>query len=346
LKAILYEAFQQTPSLRTVPQPSPKPHGALIRVAASGLCMSDWHGWMGHEADIRLPHVPGHEFAGVIAEVGGQVQHWKVGDRVTVPFVNACGSCPQCLSGNQQVCERQEQPGFTFWGSFAEFVNVDHADVNLVGLPEGVDFAAAASLGCRFATSFRAVVDQGRLRAGEWVSIYGCGGVGLSAIMIAAALGANVIGVDVLDEKLALAQELGAAAVVNARQTQYPGKAVRELSQGGAHLSIDALGSAETALQSIYGLRRRGRHVQVGLMRPEQRRSPIPFDVVVGRELEILGSHGMQAHRYDALLEMMRRGALHPEKLIGKRIPLEAAPAEFDPSESFRGAGITVIDKI
>ena len=151
-----------------MPAPEPSPGGAVIRVEATGLCRSDWHGWQGHDPDIRtLPHVPGHELAGVVESVGTGVRSWRPGDRITVPFVCACGSCAACESGNQQVCERQTQPGFTHWGSFAEYVAIDHADANLVALPEEMTFTTAASLGCRFATSYRAVTAVGRVRAGR-----------------------------------------------------------------------------------------------------------------------------------------------------------------------------------
>ncbi len=178
MRALYYEAFGGPVTVETVPDPVPTPDGVVIQVQASGLCRSDWHGWMGHDADIRLPHVPGHELAGVIEAVGAGVRQWRPGDRVTLPFVCGCGSCPQCASGNHQVCDRQFQPGFTHWGSFAEYVAIQYADLNLVRLPECVDFVTAASLGCRFATSFRAVVDQGRISSGQWLAVHGCGGVG------------------------------------------------------------------------------------------------------------------------------------------------------------------------
>ena len=158
MKAIVYENFCTAPQLMTVPDPTPEAHGVVVQVKATGVCRSDWHGWMGHDPDIHLPHVPGHEFAGVIAAVGKDVRRFRVGDRVTVPFVSGCGACPECYSGNHQVCGAQTQPGFTHWGSFAELVTLHNADVNLVTLPDHMDYATAASLGCRFVTSFRAVV--------------------------------------------------------------------------------------------------------------------------------------------------------------------------------------------
>jgi len=344
MRALYYESFQGPVTLETLPDPAPTPDGVVIRVRASGLCRSDWHGWMGHDADIRLPHVPGHELAGIIEAVGSEVEKFRPGDRVTLPFVCGCGICPQCASGNHQVCDRQFQPGFTHWGSFAEYVTVQYADINLVLLPEMVDFVAAASLGCRFATSFRAVVDQGRIDRGQWLAVHGCGGVGLSAIMIGKALGAEVIAIDIDEARLKLAREIGAAVCIDATGSNDLAALIRESSNGGAHVSIDALGSPVTCYNSVACLRKRGRHVQVGLLEPHERDVRIPSGLVVANELEILGSHGMQAHRYPEMLRMMAEGSLHPARLIGQTISLDEAARELVAMDRFSGAGVTVID--
>ncbi len=346
MRAMYYEQFGAAPEIRTLPDPTPTNAGVVISVKATGLCRSDWHGWMGHDPDIRLPHVPGHELAGTIAAVGRDVRRFKVGDRVTVPFVSGCGHCMECRSGNQQVCEEQFQPGFTHWGSFAEYVAIDYADQNLVHLPEEISYETAASLGCRFATSFRAVVDQGRLQGGEWLAVHGCGGVGLSAIMIGAALGANVVAIDIAEDKLALAKALGASVTIDSRSVADVSEAVREVTGGGAHVSVDALGHPQTCCNSILNLRRRGRHVQVGLMLADHATPAIPMARVIAHELEIYGSHGMQSWRYDAMLRMILSGKLSPDRLIGRRITLsEAAPA-LATMDSFRENGISIIDRM
>jgi alcohol dehydrogenase len=342
MKAVLYEKFREAPKVVTVSDPTPDPHGVVIKVEATGVCRSDWHGWMGHDSDIHLPHVPGHELAGIVEAVGKDVVNWKRGDRVTVPFISGCGSCPECHAGHQQVCLAQEQPGFTYWGSFAEYVMVHKADLNLVALPESMDFATAASLGCRFATSFRAVVDQGKVSAGQWVAVHGCGGVGLSAVMIANAVGANVIAIDIDDRKLALAKELGAVAAINGATGDVP-EAVIDLTRGGAHVSLDALGHPVTCFNSIQNLKPRGKHVQVGLMLGEHTTPQVPMAKVIGKELEILGSHGMQAHRYGAMLDMITSGKLDPSRLVGDRISLEDAPAALMNMDRFQSIGATVI---
>ncbi len=345
MKAILYEAFAGPLTVQTVPDPALPDDGVIIRVEATGICRSDWHGWMGHDPDIRLPHVPGHELAGVVEAAGREVRRWKGGERVTLPFAVGCGSCPQCLAGNQHICDDYFQPGFTAWGSFAEYVAIRYADANLVRLPEAIDFVEAASLGCRFVTAFRAVVAQGRVSAGQWVVVYGCGGVGLSAIMIAHALGASVIGVDIKDEALALARSIGADHTLQAQGEERLIEAIHDLTGGGAHVSIDALGSRATCRQSILSLRKRGRHVQVGLMLADDKDAPLPMDQVIARELEILGSHGMQAHAYGPLLELIVGGKLAPRRLIRKTIALEEAPAELAAMGEYRSTGVTVISR-
>jgi alcohol dehydrogenase len=345
MRAVVYEAFQQLPSIQTVADPVASDDGVVLQVMAAGLCRSDWHGWMGHDPDIRLPHVPGHELAGLVVAVGKDVQDWRAGDRVTVPFVGGCGHCPQCVSGNHQVCDAQFQPGFTHWGCFAEFVAIQRADVNLVRLPDSMSYEAAASLGCRFITSFRAVVDQGAVRAGQWVAVHGCGGVGLSAVMIANALGANVIAVDIGTRQLDLARELGAVALVDASQSGDVAQAIKDISRGGAHVSIDALGSQQTCFNSIANLRKRGRHVQVGLMTGEHQHPNIPMDSVLANELEIVGSHGMQAWRYPDMMAMIEQKKLLPEKLLGRLINLEQSLDVLVNMNQFSSAGVTVINE-
>ncbi|MFK4693474.1 zinc-dependent alcohol dehydrogenase family protein [Streptomyces pristinaespiralis] len=342
MRAVVFDEFGGRPVVREVPDPEPSRDGVVVRVGATGLCRSDWHGWMGHDEGITTPHVPGHELAGVVHSVGSDVVRWSPGDRVTVPFICACGRCAACADGNQQVCERQEQPGFTHWGSFAEYVPLRHADSNLVALPRTMSFTTAASLGCRFATAFRAVAGQGRVRPGEWVAVHGCGGVGLSAVMIAAACGARVVAVDVSPGALELARTFGAEVCLDASAlgAGEAGAAVRDLTGGGAHLSLDALGAPVTCVNSVQSLRRQGRHVQVGLLPSGV---GLPMDRVVALELEILGSHGMAAHAYPAMMAMVASGALRPDLLVTKEIGLDAVPDALTALGTASGTGVTVI---
>ncbi|MFJ4976851.1 zinc-dependent alcohol dehydrogenase family protein [Streptomyces coeruleorubidus] len=344
MRAVVFERYGEPAEVRDVAAPEPAEHGVVVRVEATGLCRSDWHGWQGHDPDIVLPHVPGHELAGVVEAVGDRVARWRPGDRVTVPFICACGTCPSCAAGDHQVCERQTQPGFSHWGSFAQYVALDHADVNLVAIPEDLSFATAASLGCRFATAYRAVVRQGRVAAGEWVAVHGCGGVGLSAVMIAAASGARVVAVDVSARALDLAREFGAARCLDASAVPDPAAAVRDLTGGGAHLSLDALGSPATCAASVNGLRRRGRHVQVGLLPSPTGTTPVPMARAIALELELLGSHGMAAHAYPPMLELVRGGVLRPDLLVTSTISLDEAPPALAAMGTAPPAGATVIE--
>src|SRR3954447_1432575 len=296
LRAVTYSAYGQPPSVAEVPKPACPEDGVVVQVAATGVCRSDWHAWKGHDP-VALPHIPGHELAGTVVEVGPDVRRCRLGQRVTVPFVCGCGRCEYCAAGEQQVCPQQTQPGFTGPGSFAERVALQVADTNVVELPDAGGLVAAPSLGCRFATAYRALTAHGRLAEGRWLAVHGCGGVGMSAVMIGVALGARVVAVDVSAVALRRARELGAHQTVDATSTGDVAAAVREVSGGGAHVSIDALGSPGTAIASVRSLRRRGRHVQVGLLLGESATPPLPMDLVVAQELEVYGSHGMAAHR-------------------------------------------------
>lgn len=344
MKAVVYETFKGAIQIKDVPSPEPPEQGVVLKISATGLCLSDWHGWQGHDPDIVLPHVPGHELAGEIVALGKGVQNFKVGDRVTVPFVGGCGSCYQCHSGNYQVCDHQSQPGFTHWGSFAEYMALHQADLNLVRLPDAISDESAALLGCRFITSFRAVVEQGNVKGGEYVVVHGCGGVGLSAVMIANAVGAQVIAVDINDDALELAQQLGATAVVNSNHNQNVVEAIKELTHGGAHVSIDALGHPETCFNSIANLRKRGKHIQVGLMTGPHQHPKIPMDQVIAKELEILGSHGMQAHKFPEIFAMIQAGKLDPQRLLERTISLEESVELLPQMNQFKNSGVTVIN--
>ena len=342
MRAVVVDAVRAQPQVREVPAPTAPPGGVVVRVEATGLCRSDWHAWAGHD-DITFPHVPGHELAGVITEVGGEVRRWAVGDRVTVPFVCGCGRCEWCLAGDAQVCPDQEQPGFTHWGSFAEKVALHAADTNLVGVPEEVDFATAASLGCRFATAYRALVGRSRVSPGEWVTVVGAGGVGLSTVMIAKALGARVVAVDRNPEALAAAADLGAEHTLLADGTDVPA-AVAELTDGGSHVSVDAVGSEQTCADAVLSLRRRGRHVQVGLLPPVDGHPRVPMARVIAWELDLLGSHGMAAADYPGMMRLIQQGRLQPQRLVERTVGLEEAGALLPGFDAATVAGITVID--
>lgn len=345
MKAAAYHAFREPLEIVTLPDPAPPAGGAVLRVLATGVCRSDWHGWQGHDADISdLPHVPGHELAGEIVAVGQGVERRRVGERVTMPFVAGCGDCGDCRRGDPQVCPDQFQPGFTAWGSFAELVAVEYADANLVPLPESISNAAAAALGCRVGTAYRAIAAQAAVKPGDWVAIHGCGGVGLAAVQIAAALGARPIAVDIRSAPLELATTFGAEATLNSAEVDNLPAAIHDLTHGGADASLDALGSRTTLANSIHSLRRRGRHVQVGLLAGADADPPVDMGRVIGWELELLGSHGMQAAAYPELFALAEAGKLDLRRMVEQTIPLAQAPEALAAMNDYRGVGATVIE--
>jgi alcohol dehydrogenase len=343
MQAVVYHEFGGPIAIETVSDPSPHADGAVIRVEATGLCRSDWHGWRGHDPDInQFPHVPGHEFAGTVVAVGREVAQSFVGQRVTMPFVAGCGLCHECQRGQQQICGYQFQPGFTGWGSFAEYVAVQYAKDNLVPLPANIPSVAAAAMGCRLGTAFRAVSVQGGVRPGNWVAIHGCGGVGLSAVMVARALDARVIAVDIRAEPLALAKQLGAEISLNASDESEVVGAIRDVTGGGADISLDALGSPATFSNSVMSLRKQGKHVQVGQLTDEDKLPAAVIRRLVAWELEMAGSHGIQAHAYPAMFDLIRSGKLVPTQLVERTMPLGAAPGELESLDDYRGCGVTV----
>jgi alcohol dehydrogenase len=345
MRAAVLHAFGEPLAVEDVPDPVPADDGAVVAVRATGVCRSDWHAWQGHDASVVLPHVGGHELAGEVVAVGPLVRSVRVGDRVTVPFCCGCGVCEPCARGETQVCERDLQPGFTLWGSFAELVALPCADLNLVRLPEGLGFVAAAALGCRFMTAWAALRVHGRVAEGEWVAVHGCGGVGLSAVMIAVAAGARVVAVDVDPAKLERARELGAAEVVDASR-EDAAAAVESLTGGGAHVAVDALGSPETLTASVLGLRRHGRHLQVGLLLAGDERPPMPMARVISRELTLHGVHGMAVRHYPGLLDAVASGALDPAALVGRTLALEDVGSELAAMGDFATRGLSVVDRL
>lgn len=346
MKAAIFESYNSDLEVRDIAEPDCPTDGVVVEVRACGVCRSDWHAWKGTDPDITAPHVPGHEFAGVVAETGPDCRRFAIGDRVTAPFILACGHCADCLGGDATVCSDQHVVGFSAWGAFAERVAVPRADFNMVHLPETLDFTAAAGMGCRVTTAFRGLVDRARLQPGEWLAIHGCGGVGLSATMIGAALGASVLAVDVNDDALELARGFGASAVLNVTGLNNVGDAVRDLTGGGAHVSIDALGVTQTFHNSIAGLRKLGRHVQIGQPLEEHAQPTIPLlELVYARQIAVMGTRGIAASRFPALFDMIAAGRMDPARLVTRTIPLEEAGAALAAMDGYAGSGITVIDR-
>lgn len=345
MRAALLSRYNTPTEITEVPDPACPRDGALVAVHACGVCRSDHHAWKGADPDVTLPHVMGHEFAGEVIETGPECRAFAVGDRVTAPFILACGSCPDCRGGEPTICGHQAVIGFTQWGAFAERLAIPRADFNLVRLPDGLDMAAAAGMGCRVTTAFRALVDRAKIMPGEWLAVHGCGGVGLSAILIGAALGARILAVDVNPQSLELARALGANVTLDAGSTDSVGEAVRDLTGGGAHVALDALGITATFHNSLQSLRKMGRHVQIGMPLGPHAMPALPLlDLVYSRQITIHGTRGIGADRFAALFEMIAAGRLAPERLVTRRIGLSGLNGALAAMDGFASTGVTVVN--
>jgi alcohol dehydrogenase len=353
MRAAVLEAYGEPLSIESVDDPKPEPHGVVVDVEACGICRSDWHAWKGHGewADDQVPpgQILGHEPAGTVASVGGQVDRFEPGDRIAIPFNLGEGSCPQCRNGHGNVCEDGYALGFetSVPGAFAEQVHVPHAEFNVVALPDGVSTTEAAALGCRYVTAFHALAHRADLAAGDWVAVHGCGGLGLAAVQIASALGASVVAVDVRESPLELATELGADATVNASDDVDVPAEIADLTGRGAHVSVDALGRAETCRNSLDCLCTRGTHIQVGLTTDAERGEiPLPMDEITRWDVTVLGSRGMPPSRYDELLRMIESGRLEPAKLVTRTVRLEDVSDRLAAMSAYDTRGIEVVTEL
>lgn len=340
MRAAVYEQFRGPIDVVEVSDPTPGADDVVVEVLAVGLCRSDYHGWHGTDPDIECPHVGGHEFVGRVVAVGAAVERLRVGDRVVAPFVCGCGECEPCRLGQHQVCRRQQQPGFTRWGAFAQYTSVPFADTNAVVVPDTVDDTSAALVGCRVSTAYRGVVERGRLTADEVLAVHGCGGVGLAAVALGRAVGARVVAVDINDDALALARRLGADDLVRADTVGDVPAHLHELV-GGAHVSVDCLGHPVTAANSVLGLRALGRHVQIGLF--PSATADFAISRVIRDELEVLGVHGLSASRFPQVLDLMAQGRLDPAAMVTRTVSLDDVPVALPAMGSFATPGVTVV---
>jgi alcohol dehydrogenase len=339
VRAAVYEQFGGPIAVVDVPDPQPRAGEVVVEVLAVGLCRSDVHGWRGTDPDIACPHVGGHEFVGRVIALGSGVDHVALRGRVVAPFVCGCGECDPCRSGNHQVCRRQEQPGFTMWGAFAQFCRIPFAAHNAVPVPDAVDDVSAALIGCRVSTAYRGVVERGRLTAGETLAVHGCGGVGLAAVALGHAAGARVIAVDIDPNALSLASKLGADVALDASVVDDVPALIGEY--GGAHVSVDCLGGGPLASASIRSLRPLGRHVQIGLFPAAT--ADLPISLVVRDEIEVLGVHGQSASRFGPIFDLITSQRLDLEPMVTGHLSLDDIPSALPEMVSFAHPGIRVV---
>lgn len=343
MKAAVIREYARPLSIEDVDDPQCPGDGVILQVLACGVCRSDHHAWQGIDPDVELPHIPGHEFCGTVIEAGRDVTDWRVGDRAIAPFILGCGTCTDCQAGEATICATQFVPGFTHPGAFAEYIAVPRADFNLVTLPDDLSTAVGASMGCRLTTAFRALIDRANTQPGEWVVVWGCGGVGLSVIQIAKAIGARAIGIDINPEKLALASLLGAEATFLASKTNTALGEITELTQGGAHVSIDALGSPATFDAAMFSLRKMGRLVQIGMPTGAGTKPPVNLARLYSHQLTIHGTRGLPPQRFSGLFKLIFQGRLDPSGMIESEIALDQITPALERLSTFEGRGVQVI---
>ncbi len=340
MRAAVLAEFKSPLRIENLPEPDCPEDGVILRVLACGVCRSDWHGWTGEHRLVRPGRVLGHEYCGEVVDAGPRTE-WRVGDRLIAPFILACGSCPACRAGDSTTCVDQVVPGFSSQGAFAEFVAVPRGH-NLVRLPGTLEPALAAGLGCRVTTAWHALTGRAALRPGEWLAVHGTGGIGLAAVILGQAMGARVIAVDVVSEKLDLARKLGAEQTVDARAGDAA-QAVQDLSSGGAHVSVDALGKPETVNASLRSLRPLGRHVQVGLPAVHDAQMPMDVLAIYMGQLAIYGTRGMPAWRYPSLLGLIEAGRVDLSPLVSRHIGLTGVSAELAAMDGATPPGAAVV---
>jgi D-arabinose 1-dehydrogenase-like Zn-dependent alcohol dehydrogenase len=339
MRAAVVREFNEDLSIETVADPSCPQNGVVLEVASCGVCRSDYHGWTGGHPKVQNGSIMGHEYCGTVVEAGSQAQY-KVGDRLIAPFILGCGSCPACHTGVSNTCEQQVVPGFGASGAYAEYVAVPF-DHNLVYLPDSMSPALAAGLGCRVTTAWHALTDRAMVQAGEWVAVHGTGGIGLSALLLAKMLGARVVVVDIVDEKLEHAKQHGADATVNAAKTDAAA-AIRDITGGGAQVSIEALGIEVTTNASVDCLAILGRHVQVGMPSGEGLMN-INMRAIYSKQLALYGTRGMPSWKYPTLLGMIERGDVDISPMVAREIPLSGASGELRAMNGPTSPGTAVI---
>lgn len=339
MRAAVIRNFNADLSIETVPDPACPDNGVVLEVAACGVCRSDFHGWVGAHPKVTRGSILGHEYCGTVVEAGARAKH-KPGDRLIAPFILGCGECLACQTGASNTCENSVVPGFGPPGAYAEFVAVPF-DHNLVHLPETLSPALAAGLGCRVTTAWHALTDRANVRTGEWVAVHGTGGIGLSALLLAKMLGARVVVVDVVEEKLTRALELGADAAVNASDGDVA-EAIRDITGGGAQVSIEALGIAATTNASVECLATLGRHVHVGMPSGDGFMN-VNMRAIYSKQLAFYGTRGMPSWKYPSLLGMVERGDVDLGPMLDREIALSAASAELRAMQGPTPPGTAVI---
>ena len=326
MKAAVFYAAKEPLKIEELPNPSPGVGEILVKVAACGLCHTDLS-YIDHGVPTfkKPPLILGHEVSGTVAAIGANVDSWNEGDRVLLPAVFGCGKCAMCRTGRENICEEMVMFGNNVNGGYAEFVLAPAKEI--VSLPEEIPLIEGAIIADAITTPFHAVINRGKVKPGDSVVVFGCGGVGINIVQMAVAVGAQVVAVDVMDNKLEWASNLGAHATVNAKNVERVDKEIRKLTSGGADVGFEAIGNPIVQEQAFASIRNGGRFVMVGY-------SPKPMSLNAGRvmyrEMEIVGSLGCRVADYPRVVELARQGKIKVKELVSAQFPLEEINKALD----------------
>jgi 6-hydroxycyclohex-1-ene-1-carbonyl-CoA dehydrogenase len=325
MKAAVFYKPKEPLKIEEVPTPEAKAGEVVIKIAACGVCHTD-AGYLFHGVPTfkKPPLILGHEPSGVIDQVGDGVTRFKAGNAVLIPAVLTCGQCYYCRTGRENICQKMTMLGNHIDGAFAEYIAVPEKDV--IPVPSGVPLQEGCIISDAISTPFHAVKNRAQVKAGDYVVVIGCGGVGMNVVQVATAFGGLVIAVDVVDWKLEIAKKLGAVETINSKETD-PIKTVRKITGGGADIAMEVIGHPKTQQIAYNIVKWGGRVVMVGF-------APKPTELNLGRmmfrEIEMIGSLGCRPVDYPPLLRLVQAGKIQVDPIVTHRFSLAEINEAFD----------------
>ncbi|MDP8240960.1 MAG: zinc-binding dehydrogenase [Candidatus Hatepunaea meridiana] len=328
MKAAVFHGPNQPLKVEEVPTPRPGAGEILVKVAACGVCHTDMH-YIDHGVPTfkKPPMILGHEASGTVAELGEGVTKWKVGDPVLLPAVLSCGVCRQCRTGRENICQNMQMFGNHVDGAYAEYLLAPAKDT--LAIPDGVPLIEGSIIADAISTPFHAVVNRANVKPGDWVAVFGCGGVGINCVQVAAAVGASVIAVDLVPEKLEFAKMLGAEYTINPAEVEKGrvDKAIKKLIGDGVDVAFEAIGNPKTITAAYNTIRMGGMCVVIGYTHLP---AEIPVSKLMFFEQSLVGSLGCRPVDYPRIIEMARIGKIKVKELVTGSVGFDNINDAFD----------------
>ena len=328
MKAAIFKEPKQPLEIEEVETPKIEANEILVKIAACGVCNTDLH-YIDHGVPTfkKPPMILGHEPSGIVEEVGSEVKNFKVGDRVIIPPVFSCGYCPNCRLGRENICFNMVMLGNHINGAYAEYTKAPAKDCQ--HLPEELPLEESCIIADAISTPYHAVTNRAQVKPGDSVVVFGCGGVGINVVQMAAAAGASVIAVDIVDSKLDKSKELGAQYTINSsgKEDKELLKEIRKITGGGADISIEAIGNPKTIELASSAIKAGGCHCQVGYT---HHKVSMNAGRLMFRETEIKGSLGCRPVDYPKIIEMVKTGKIKLKPVVTHKFKLEEINDAFD----------------